>query len=119
MVDESGSHLAIHLLFERKLVNFIDIFAGGNWTVLKDTGERLFVCGLNNYAQLGFAPRQEEHSVENGTMSQDTGDYNIFRPKHVKTFNSNSKWTHIAGVVHLALRNEKGWRFKLFRPYNF
>jgi regulator of chromosome condensation len=111
LADETGSHLLIQILERGKLIKFIDIFAGGNWSIFKTEDERIFACGLNNFAQLGMTPSQGDAQL-NGMPDQgevrDDGQYTILRPKHIRAFNTESKWTHISGVTHLVLRNENG-----------
>lgn len=55
MVDDSGISLLVSVKEKRKqkLVVFNDIMAGGYWTAARATDDRLFVCGLNNFGQLG------------------------------------------------------------------
>lgn len=120
MADDSGKHLKLNVLENGKLVKFSNVFAGGFWTIASAEDGRLFACGLNNYAQLGLplptaeAPERDEQApaTENGTgdqpMETDEQDYRVTRLTHVKAFNSDKKWTHIAGVQHLVLRNEAG-----------
>lgn len=114
LADETGSHLLVQILERTKLVKFIDIFAGSNWTILKGEDERLYACGLNNFGQLGvLPPQQDANGSLNGSAShrqiKDEGSYNIFWPKYIQEFNlPGSKWTHISGAVHLVLRNDKG-----------
>lgn len=104
----------MQILERSKLLKFIDIFAGGNWTILKAEDERLFVCGLNNFGQLGKSPsnQQEANGEENGSQQMevaDEGNYIILRPEHISEFDlTDSKWTHISGVMHLVFRNDKG-----------
>ncbi|KAI6184232.1 hypothetical protein M3Y97_00574100 [Aphelenchoides bicaudatus] len=107
LADETGRRLTVQILFGKKLVKFSDIFAGGNWTILKDTERHLFGFGLNNFAQLGFEP-ENVSDQSNGAEVKDEGKYCILWPKHITAFDSDSEWTHISGVVHLALRNERG-----------
>lgn len=119
MADESGTHLNVQVLEHGKLIKFIDVFAGGNWTILKAEGERLYACGLNNYGQLGIEPPQQENAANGASGSQmETGDdvsYTILRPRHIAQFDLiDSKWTHISGVFHLAFRNDKGLNFNFF-----
>ncbi|CAD5215037.1 unnamed protein product [Bursaphelenchus xylophilus] len=115
MADDSGKHLKLNVLENGKLVKFQNVFAGGFWTIASSEDGRLFACGLNNYAQLGLPlPTTEEtHPSDSEQMETDEKDYRITRLTHVKAFDSEYKWTHIAGVQHLVLRNENGEVFAI------
>lgn len=113
MADDSGKHLRLNVLEGGKLVKFSNVFAGGFWTIASAADGRLFACGLNNYAQLGLPLPVAEETVKSdgddeNAMETDEQDYRITRLTHVKAFDSENKWTHIAGVQHLVLRNDKG-----------
>lgn len=66
MVDDSGRSLTIRILEREKFVRFVDIFAGGFWSMARAEGNnvflsflnlldgRIFACGLNNFGQLGL-----------------------------------------------------------------
>ncbi|KAI6227958.1 Regulator of chromosome condensation [Aphelenchoides besseyi] len=110
MADVTGKKLVTKVMEKMKEVKFVDIFAGGYWTVGRAEDNRLFACGLNNYAQLGLPVPISEKAEENGNAASqvDEEDYRIQKFSHVRAFDKDTKWTHIAGVQHLALRNENG-----------
>jgi len=77
MVDESGRSLKITVLepITRRFVKFVNVFAGGFWTMAKSEDGRLFAYGLNNYGQLGVTGTDEQHNSSNGSVDGDQGDF--------------------------------------------
>lgn len=53
-MDDSGQSLVIRVLERNKFVKFVDVFAGGFWSMARAEDGRIFVCGLNNFGQLGL-----------------------------------------------------------------
>jgi alpha-tubulin suppressor-like RCC1 family protein len=53
MVDESGTSLILRVLEKHQFIRFVDVWAQGFWTIGRAQDGRLFVCGLNNFGQLG------------------------------------------------------------------
>lgn len=99
MVDQSGTSLILKVLDKstRHFVRFVNVWAGGFWTCGRAEDGRLFVCGLNNYGQLG---KLEAGEVEEANM--------IPLIAYAEAFPADKVWTHISGVQHIVLRNEDG-----------
>lgn len=55
MVNDSPDSLKISVIDKgkRKLVLFDNIMAGGFWTAARSIDGTIYVCGLNNFGQLG------------------------------------------------------------------
>ena len=111
MADDSGKHLRISVMdncASHKLVKFTDVFAGGFWTAGRAEDGRIFACGLNNFAQLGLPLPLVEETNGASPTDDDQVNYRVDRLTHVKAFDGVSRWTHMSGVQHLALRNDAG-----------
>lgn len=65
MVNDSGDALKVSVKEKgkNKLVVFDDIMAGGFWTAAHSADGKFYVCGLNNFGQLGV-PLPEEKGGE-------------------------------------------------------
>jgi alpha-tubulin suppressor-like RCC1 family protein len=64
MVDDSGRSLVISILERGKLLKFVDVFAGGFWSMARAEDGRIFACGLNNFGQLGLPLPQIDDSTD-------------------------------------------------------
>lgn len=92
----------------RKKVKCKNVFAGGYWSAFLSMEDKLFVCGLNNFGQLGFPA--EEGGLESFTQCNNTfsEELRIVTPK-ISDQLSGKNWTHIEGVQHLVLRAYDGF----------
>lgn len=63
MVDESGNSLILRVLEKHQFIRFVDVWAQGFWTIGRAQDGRLFVCGLNNFGQLGVMPSPKKKSA--------------------------------------------------------
>ena len=110
MADDSGKQLRRQVLEKNKFVKFTNVFAGGFWTMARSTDGRIFVCGLNNFGQLGFPLPDEDDAATNGqeNLEEQNKKLKIDRLTASPAFPSDKKWTHIAGVKHIVARNDDG-----------
>uniref|UniRef100_A0A914DIE3 Regulator of chromosome condensation n=1 Tax=Acrobeloides nanus TaxID=290746 RepID=A0A914DIE3_9BILA len=105
MVDDSGKSLVIILLERGKFIRFVDIFAGGFWSMARAEDGRIFACGLNNFGQLGLPLPNID---ENADAASSEAEFRVPIFTHVKAFPSDKKWTHIKGVKHIVARTDDG-----------
>uniref|UniRef100_A0A914HFK4 Regulator of chromosome condensation n=1 Tax=Globodera rostochiensis TaxID=31243 RepID=A0A914HFK4_GLORO len=113
MVDESGASLTLRVLEHKQFVRFVNIWARGFWTMCRAEDGRLFVCGLNNFGQLGVVARK---SV--GTSDDDDGpkrkspgqeeSNKVALLTCAAAFPADKQWTHMAGVQHVIGRTADG-----------
>lgn len=66
MVDDKGTNLKVTVTEKGKTIYFDDISAGGYWTAARTVDGRVFVCGLNNFAQLGIPTPESDQKAEEG-----------------------------------------------------
>lgn len=66
MVDDKGTNLRVTVTEKGKTIYFDDIMAGGYWTAAKAVDGRIFVCGLNNFSQLGIPTPDIDPNAEEG-----------------------------------------------------
>ncbi|KAL3126020.1 hypothetical protein niasHT_003617 [Heterodera trifolii] len=126
MVDESGTLLTLRVLEHKQFVRFVNIWARGFWTIGRAEDGRLFVCGLNNFGQLGVPPQSSPTHRKSaaGTSDEDDGGIGPPKPKSPATiaagqeesnkvalltcataFPADKRWTHVAGVQHVICRS--------------
>ncbi|KAH7689591.1 CBR-RAN-3 protein, partial [Aphelenchoides avenae] len=112
MADENALKVKVLDKHKHKFVRFVDVFAGGWWTMGKAEDGRLFVCGLNNYGQLGVPLPPTEAEEAAGDVEPKKGeeqvDFRITHLTHAEGFPSDQNWTHVAGVKHIICRNDEG-----------
>uniref|UniRef100_A0A7E4UQR8 Protein pim1 n=1 Tax=Panagrellus redivivus TaxID=6233 RepID=A0A7E4UQR8_PANRE len=110
MADDKAKNLRRPVLEKNKFLKFTDIFAGGFWTMARAEDGRIFVCGLNNYGQLGI-PLPADLKSE-GAEGDDLEEQNrrliVDRLIPSPAFSADKKWTHIGGVKHTIARNDDG-----------
>jgi len=86
-------------------VRFVDVFAGGFWSMAQAATGEVYAWGLNNFHQLGIT-RDDEDTL-NG-QADDMEINRVCRPFPSKAFQSHRKWSSIAGVQHVVCRDESG-----------
>lgn len=62
MVDQSGNSLILRVLEKHHFIRFVNVWANGFWTIARAEDGRIFVCGLNNFGQLGVTSTSEKRS---------------------------------------------------------
>ncbi|CAI4232092.1 unnamed protein product [Auanema sp. JU1783] len=91
----------------KKFVKAKNIFADGYWTAILSVENDLYVCGLNNYGQLGIPIEEEKAESEEDNQKEDNRELRVFHPTLSKAF-SGHNWTNIQGVQHIIARDENG-----------
>ncbi|KAE9556630.1 hypothetical protein FO519_000036 [Halicephalobus sp. NKZ332] len=106
VADNTGKSLRRTVLEKGKMVKFTDVFAGGYWTMGRAEDGRIFVCGLNNFGQLGLPLPEDMKENEDNEEQNKKLIVPLLTPS--PAFSADKKWTHIAGVKHVIARNSEG-----------
>ena len=106
VADNTGKSLRRTVLEKGKMVKFTDIFAGGYWTMARAENGHIYVCGLNNFGQLGLS--LPEDIKENEDNEEQNKKLIVPLLTVSPAFSADKKWTHIAGVKHVVARNDDG-----------
>uniref|UniRef100_A0A915PY75 Regulator of chromosome condensation n=1 Tax=Setaria digitata TaxID=48799 RepID=A0A915PY75_9BILA len=103
MVNDSPDSLRISVYDKgkKKLVTFDNIMAGGFWTAARSIDGAVYVCGLNNFGQLGV-PTPE--APEGG---DDQPELKIMHPVKAGAFGSISV-VELSGIQHIIALNAQG-----------
>ncbi|CEF62644.1 Regulator of chromosome condensation [Strongyloides ratti] len=97
--DSSGENIKVpNIITKGKDIRFENIFAGGYWSMAIDKNGDVYVCGLNNFDQLGF-PTSTEKNSDNRLMHFRKSP--IFKKK-------GHKITHACGMQHIVVRYSNG-----------
>ncbi|EJD73936.1 CBR-RAN-3 protein [Loa loa] len=103
MVNDSPDSLRISVYDKgkKKLVLFDNIMAGGFWTAARSIDGTVYVCGLNNFGQLGVptpeAPEDEGSQPE----------LKIMHPVKASAFGSTAV-VELSGIQHIVALNAQG-----------
>ncbi|CAG9534242.1 unnamed protein product [Cercopithifilaria johnstoni] len=103
MVNDSPDSLRISVYDKgkKKLVMFDNIMAGGFWTAARSVDGAIYVCGLNNFGQLGVptpeAPEDEDNQPE----------LKIMHPVKASAFEC-TKIVDLSGIQHIVALNAQG-----------
>uniref|UniRef100_A0A0K0EUI5 Regulator of chromosome condensation (inferred by orthology to a C. elegans protein) n=1 Tax=Strongyloides venezuelensis TaxID=75913 RepID=A0A0K0EUI5_STRVS len=102
--DTSGNNIKVpNILIKGKDVRFENIFAGGFWSMAISKDGDVYVCGLNNFDQLGF-PASKEKDADNRIMT--------FKKSPI-FWRKGRKITHVSGAQHLVVRYDNGEVFSI------
>uniref|UniRef100_A0A0K0DZN1 Regulator of chromosome condensation n=1 Tax=Strongyloides stercoralis TaxID=6248 RepID=A0A0K0DZN1_STRER len=97
--DSSGKNIKVpNIIVKSKDVRFENVFASGYWSMAIDENGDVYVCGLNNFDQLGF-PSSTEKDSDNRIM--------YFKKSPVFT-KKGLKITHAYGTQHIVVRYDNG-----------
>uniref|UniRef100_A0AC35TU29 Regulator of chromosome condensation n=1 Tax=Rhabditophanes sp. KR3021 TaxID=114890 RepID=A0AC35TU29_9BILA len=98
--DNSGAKIRVPKMIKKgKVIKFKNVFAGGYWSAAITNEGHVYVCGLNNYDQLGFKADIETKYAENRIPSF----------KRSENFEKNGlEITHFTGSQHIAVRYNNG-----------
>uniref|UniRef100_A0AC35U928 Regulator of chromosome condensation n=1 Tax=Rhabditophanes sp. KR3021 TaxID=114890 RepID=A0AC35U928_9BILA len=98
--DNSGAGIRVpNIIRKSKAVKFKNVFAGGYWSAAISKEGHVYVCGLNNYDQLGFKADLDTKNAENRITSFKRSE--IFEK-------SGSEITHFSGTQHIVVRYDNG-----------
>ncbi|EJW84671.1 hypothetical protein WUBG_04417 [Wuchereria bancrofti] len=103
MVNDSPDSLRISVYDKgkKKLVIFNNIMAGGFWTAARSIDGVIYVCGLNNFGQLGVpTPEALENEV-------DEPELKIMHPIKASAFESTAV-VELSGIQHIIALNTQG-----------
>lgn len=103
MVNDSPDSLRISVYDKgkKKLVLFDNIMAGGFWTAARSIDGVIYVCGLNNFGQLGVpTPKALEDE-------DDEPELKIMHPIKASAFESTTV-VELSGIQHIIALNTQG-----------
>ncbi|CEF65418.1 Regulator of chromosome condensation [Strongyloides ratti] len=104
--DNSGDKLKVpNILNKGKVVVFVNVFAGGYWTMAVSKEGDVYVAGLNNFDQLGFpAPENDEEDNRISSFKKSP----VFAKEGLKI-------THACGAQHIIVRYDNGEVYSIGR----
>ncbi|MCP9261344.1 Regulator of chromosome condensation [Dirofilaria immitis] len=86
---------------KKKLVIFDNIMAGGFWTAARSIDGTVYVCGLNNFGQLGVPTPEALENEDNQP------ELKIMHPIKASAFGSTAI-AELSGIQHIIVLNEQG-----------
>uniref|UniRef100_A0A0R3RT26 Regulator of chromosome condensation n=1 Tax=Elaeophora elaphi TaxID=1147741 RepID=A0A0R3RT26_9BILA len=105
MVNDSPDSLRISVYDKgkKKLVIFDNIMAGGFWTAARSIDGTVYVCGLNNFGQLGV-PTSEPPEDED---EDNQPELKIMHPVKASAFECTAI-VELSGIQHIVALNTQG-----------
>ncbi|KAL3993778.1 Regulator of chromosome condensation (RCC1) repeat family protein [Acanthocheilonema viteae] len=103
MVSDSPDSLRISVYDKgrKKLVIFDNIMAGGFWTAARSIDGAVYVCGLNNFGQLGIPIREAPEDKDNQP------ELKIMHPVKASAFECITV-VELSGIQHIVALNAQG-----------
>ncbi|KAM3720040.1 Regulator of chromosome condensation [Dirofilaria immitis] len=93
--------VAVYDKGKKKLVIFDNIMAGGFWTAARSIDGTVYVCGLNNFGQLGVPTPEALENEDNQP------ELKIMHPIKASAFGSTAI-AELSGIQHIIVLNEQG-----------